>query len=671
MFRLYGTANDYTGTFTPDETPPTVPGGLTGEALSISEISLSWNESTDAAGVVAKYDLRRDGTIIASINDLSYIDTGLDTATSYAYSIRACDDSNNCSAFSAVANLETAPPDFSELDWTSNSLISNKTAGPPPRQNPPSALASPVNGAAPTSHGFAFDITDSTVTWRPGGSLISTGEVEYYCSEDGGISYTGVSVNGSANNPCSGVYDYFFRYAHPTSLNNNPAHRWLYTAPFTTAGNRVNPAAYPSFTDGSANWMRFRHPISQDGTTAAVLDAQHNADRLRFLDRYTIWVDDSPGNVQLNLGLSGSVLRNESLRSNGGPNGQQFFAITQNPGFGGIYSYGQVIQFEVTAIAGGTGAQTYNDFSYYTVGLGWGNYGDLRLNSAGRAGTTMILSDAGAYIDLERNAVFTQPMTTLTTEKAMDDFILGHHLFHGIDPNAQGSSDFDVVKIGERSCGDCHFRDGRGSEIIQTPRGPRLPPATYGTGLLLAIEGREVGLAWDGRDDTMEERVRNAFAEDHGVNADHLPGRVLELVTFYTNVLTVPDRLPQFTDDPDVNAGSALFMDIGCAECHTPVQRTSSSDPAFDNLTIRPYTDMKLWNLGEGDFRTAPLWGLGQNIKLLGHNGRQVLYMHDGGSTSVSDAIGRHGGSGASSRSAYNGLSGTQKAQVDAFVNSL
>ncbi len=663
------TAN--TGVFVPDETPPTVPSGLSGEALSISEISVTWNESTDAAGVVAKYDLRRDGSVIASINDLSYVDTGLSTATSYAYSVRACDDSNNCSAYSSVTNVETNPPDFGNLDWTSNSLLSNKPAGPPPRANPPRALPSPINGAAPTSHGFAFDITDSSVTWRSGGSLITTGEVEYYCSEDGGMSYTGVSVNGSASNPCSGVYDYFFRYAHPTSLNNNPAHRWLYTAPFTTAGSRVSPSGYASFTDGSANWMRFRHPISQDGTTAAVLDAQHNADRLRNLDRYTIWVDDRPGNVQLQLGLAGSVLRNESLRSNGGPNGQQFFAVTQSPGFGGIYSYGQVIQFEVTAVAGATGAQTYNDFSYYTVGLGWGNYGDLRLNSAGRAGTTMILSDAGAYIDLERNAVFTQPLTTLTTEKAMDDFILGHHLFHGIDPNDQGSSEFDVVKIGERSCGDCHFRDGRGSEIIQTPRGPRLPPPTYGTGLLLAIEGREVGLAWDGRDNTMEERVRNAFAEDHGVNADHLPGRVFELVTFYTEVLTVPDRLPQFTDDPDVNAGSDLFLQIGCADCHTPVQTTSSNDPAFDNLTIRPYTDMKLWNLGEGDFRTAPLWGLGQNIKLLGHNGRQVLYMHDGGSTSVSGAISRHGGSAASSRSAYNGLSGAQQNQVDAFVNSL
>ena len=657
-----------TGPFIPDNTPPTVPGTPTGSDITQTEITVSWAASTDAAGVVANYQLRRDGEVIATLTDTVFVDTGLTSSTTYAYSVNATDDSGNPSAFSAAANIRTLGPDFSHLDWSSNSLISGKPPGPPPRPNAPSALASPINGAAPSSHGFAFDITDSSVTWRSGGGLITTGVVEYYCSEDGGYTYTGVSVNGTASNPCSGNYDYFFRYEHPTSLNNNPAHRWLYTAPFTTRGARVDPNNYPAFTDGSSNWMRFRHPISGDGTTAAVLDAQHNNDRLRNLDRYTIWVDDSAGNANIGFSIAGNVLRNEALRSGGGPNGQQFFAINQNPGFQNVFSYGQVIQFEITAIAGASGAQTYNDFSYYTVGLGWGNYGDLRLNSAGRAGTTMIVSDSGAYIDLERNAVFTQPLTTLHKEKDMDDFILGHHLFHGIDPNVTRSSEFDVVKIGSRTCGDCHFRDGRGSEVIDTPIGPRLPPATYGTGLLLAIEGREVGLAWDGRDNTMEERVVGALKDDHGVNAEDLPGRVFDLLVAYTEFLTVPDRLPQFTDDPAVNRGAVAFKEAGCDGCHTPVQRTSSSNPAFDNLTIRPYTDMKLWDLGEGNFRTAPLWGLGQNIKLLNHNGRELLFMHDGASKSVNEAVQRHGGSAASSRSRYN--SGNS-ADIDAFVRSL
>ena len=561
------------------------------------------------------------------------------------------------------------------LDWTSNSLLSGKGFGPGPRANAPDALSTPTNGASPTSHGFAFDLNGSTFSWRWGDLIIKgAGDsgLQVWCSTDGGLTYDSANFSGgTATAPCSGNFDYFFRYLHPThSLNNNPAHQWIYTGPFTTAGSRVNPNGYASFTDGSSNWMRFRHPISQDGTTAAVLDAQHNNDLLRNLDRYNIWVNDSPGNVQFNLEVAGSVLRNEALRNTaGGPNGQQFFAVNQNPGFGNTFSYGQVIQFEVTAIAGASGAQTYNDFSYYTVGLGWGNYGDLRLQSAGKAGTTMILSDGGAYSDLEYNATFTQPLVTLHSEVDMDDFILGHHLFHGIDPNAQGSTAFDVVKMGDRTCGDCHFRDGRGDEVIQTPRGPRLPPATYGTGLLLAIQGREVGLTWDGRDNTMEERVRNALIEDHGIDVSDLPDeRIFDLLVHYTEVLTVPDRNPAATDDPQINAGHDAFMAAGCGDCHTPVQTTSSSNDAYDGLTIRPYTDMKLWNLGEGNFRTAPLWGLGHNINLLQRNGRQVLFMHDGASTSINGAVQRHNGSAAASKAAYN--SGNSSA-IDAYVRSL
>ena len=564
------------------------------------------------------------------------------------------------------------------LDWTSNSLISGKDIGPAPRSNPPRSLATPMNGAQPTSHGFAFDIDGSQLSWRWGQQIIKgqgDSGLQMHCSQDGGATYTMVDVTGgTATIPCSGTYDYFFRYLHPThSLNNNPAHQWIYTGPFTTAGARVDVNNYPSFVDGSANWMRFRHPVSQDGTTAAVLDAQHNNDRLGNLDRYLIWVEDSPGNVQLRLDVAGSVLRNESMRNTaGGPNGQQFFAVTQNPGFDNVYSYGQVIQFEVTAIAGATGAQTYNDFSYYTVGYGWGNYGDHRLNSAGRAGTSMILSDAGAYIELENNAIFTQPVTTLHSEQDIDDFIVGHHLFHGIDPNSLGSSNFGEVKIGEFACGDCHFRDGRGSELFEIPgKGLRLPPPIFGVGLLESIDNRSAGFGWNGDEPTINSQVETALVVDHGVQPGDLPGRVLELIQHYTKVITVPNRNPGSYDLPGVARGDVLFNEIGCADCHMPTQQTSSSNPAFDNLEIRPYTDMQTWNVNGGQFRTPPLWGLGHNIRLLEQNNRALLFMHDGSATSVDQAIQLHDADAANSRAAFNALSAEDRQNVINFVRTL
>ena len=576
---------------------------------------------------------------------------------------------------------------FDHLDWTSNSLTDGNV-GPAPRANPPEALATPTIGSQPTNYGFAFDldIAGRSLVWRWGPNInkaAGDSGLEMHCSEDNNATFKKVAIsNGTASVPCSGDYNYFFRYQHVThALNNNPATRWIWTGLFTTKGARVDPNNYPSFVDGSSNWMRFRHPVSHDGTTAAVLDAQHNNDLLRNLDRYTIWVEDSPGNVQMKGQINGNVIRNEALRNTaGGPNGQQFFSAIANGGlgWGNYFSYGQTISFEITAVAGKTGAQTYNDFSHYVVGCGWcGKYGDPRLNPAGKASTSQIFSDSGTYSHLEYNAIFTQPLVTVHKEDMIDDFLLGHHLIHGIDPNKQGSTTFDDpdAQIGERTCGNCHFRDGRGSEIVDVPgKGPRIPPPIYGLKLLEVMEGRTTGFTWDGQTPSVAEQVKTALRNDHKVDPADLPPRVVELMTTYTELLTVPARDPGSYDKAGVAEGDVLFNQIGCSDCHTPVQRTSSSaETHLRDIVIRPYTDMKLWNLGssEGSFRTAPLWGLGHNIDLLSRNGRELLFMHDGSAKSVDAAIQQHGGDAADVRSRYNGLSGNDKNAIVNFVKTL
>ena len=554
----------------------------------------------------------------------------------------------------------------------------NNSVAPLPRTSGPDYLSTPINGAIPPSHGFAFDIADDSLTWRWGSQIVKgdgDSGLEMFCSEDDGHTFSSTAVtNGTATIPCSEPYTYFFRYTHPNQLNNNPASAYIYTGGFTTE-SRVDVASYEAFTDSSANWMNFRHPISQDGITSAILDAQHNADRLRNLDRYTMWVDDRPGNVRLNYDLNGSVIRVESMRnSQGFQNGQQYYSVNQNPGFDNIYSYGQVVQFEMTALAGATGAQTYNDFVYYTVGHGFGAYGDPRLNSAGRAGSTMWFSDNGAYIELEKDSIFTRPITTAYREQDMDDFMVGHHWIHGIDPRKRGSTEFDDpdARIGDRSCGGCHFRDGRGSEIIQTAKGPRLPPAMYGVKLLESIEGREAGMSWDGSVATVADEITSALTNFHNVEIDAVPDELLHLLTAYTELLTVPNRDPGSYDDPSVAQGEALFADVGCASCHTPVQKTRTDvDPQWANLTIRPYTDMKTWDLGTGAFRTAPLWGLGHNIELLNRHGRALLFMHDGSATSVDAAVQGHNGDAGNVKAAYNALSDEEKQTIVNFVRTL
>lgn len=572
---------------------------------------------------------------------------------------------------------------LAQLDYTTNHHPGDRI-GPEPRPNRPDALPTPENGAEPTSKGFAFDIEGSKLTWRWGAENYPVGtpgnigytrtagdsDLEMHCSEDNNLTFKmAMLTDGQLDIPCSGDYTYFFRYKHPMALNNDPATAWQYTALFTIA-ERIDVNNYTPFTDGSSNWMRWRHPIAHDGCTAAISDACHNNSLLRHLDRYLIWFEDTPGDLQLHQNIDAGMKRVEAARHHAGvQNGQQQFTYNQGQGFGNEFSYGQVIQFEITSETPET-SQVYNDFSYYTVGLGWGNYGDPRLNSAGRAGTTMLFSDGGQETDSEYNATFTQPMVTVHDEGLMDDFIVGHHLFHGIDPKILRGA-HDSVKIGERSCGDCHFRDGRGSEIIETARGPRLPPPVYGVKLLEAIDGQE-GFGWNASQPTVRDQINAALVEDHKVDPSDLPERALDAMSNYVEVLTVPNRKPGAYDIPGVSEGEVAFNEAGCGGCHTPVQKTGTNGPTYThNVTLRAYTDMKVWNVNGGNYRTPPLWGLGHNIDLLERNGRAVLFLHDGSATSVEEAIQAHSGDAESSLEAYNALDGETKANLVKFIETL
>jgi CxxC motif-containing protein (DUF1111 family) len=115
-----------------------------------------------------------------------------------------------------------------------------------------------------------------------------------------------------------------------------------------------------------------------------------------------------------------------------------------------------------------------------------------------------------------------------------------------------------------------------------------------------------------------------------------------------------------------------VFSEVGCARCHTPVQRTSSQAAShLRSLVLRPYTDMMVWNLNGGSYRTAPLWGLGHNLDLLRRNARPALFMHDGAATSVDAAIQLHDGDASAERDAYNARSQLERDNLVKFVSTL
>jgi len=139
--------------------------------------------------------------------------------------------------------------------------------------------------------------------------------------------------------------------------------------------------------------------------------------------------------------------------------------------------------------------------------------------------------------------------------------------------------------------------------------------------------------------------------------------------------------------------GSTTYPGIGCATCHVTSINTAPRGtpvdggafivpPVLGNLTIHPYSDFLLHDVGTGDgivqstnisngqpdfstaykIRTAPLWGLHSRNRFL-HNGTAITLMQ---------AIEAHAGEAASTIYTFNNtLTPTQRQDIIDFLSSL
>lgn len=133
-----------------------------------------------------------------------------------------------------------------------------------------------------------------------------------------------------------------------------------------------------------------------------------------------------------------------------------------------------------------------------------------------------------------------------------------------------------------------------------------------------------------------------------------------------------------------ITEGFNAFVNTGCAHCHTQQLRTgNATHVALRNRNARLFSDLALHNMGPGladdirqglaagdEFRTAPLWGLGQ----------RVFFLHDGRTNNLLTAIAAHRSNAnarypASEANAvidrFNALSSTQKQNLLNFLRSL
>jgi CxxC motif-containing protein (DUF1111 family) len=135
--------------------------------------------------------------------------------------------------------------------------------------------------------------------------------------------------------------------------------------------------------------------------------------------------------------------------------------------------------------------------------------------------------------------------------------------------------------------------------------------------------------------------------------------------------------------------GRQAFNSVGCALCHTPSLTTSASTTvvAFANQTVNLFSDLAVHHMGPtladnviqgaagpDEFRTAPLWGVGQRVFFL-HDGRtsdlvQAIQLHASGGGGFGGRFDADGANTDSSRG-FNGTPASEANRVISNFNNL
>jgi CxxC motif-containing protein (DUF1111 family) len=159
----------------------------------------------------------------------------------------------------------------------------------------------------------------------------------------------------------------------------------------------------------------------------------------------------------------------------------------------------------------------------------------------------------------------------------------------------------------------------------------------------------------------------------------------IEKFGFFMRFLAPPAPSPDTPGGAEsIARGRKLFTDTGCALCHTPTFHTGNAAvAALRNQPVNLFSDLLVHDMGPGladgvsqgqagprEFRTAPLWGLGQRL----------FFLHDGRTSDLREAIRAHRSGSfftfdASEANAviknFNALQDNQKQDVLNFLRSL
>jgi CxxC motif-containing protein (DUF1111 family) len=181
----------------------------------------------------------------------------------------------------------------------------------------------------------------------------------------------------------------------------------------------------------------------------------------------------------------------------------------------------------------------------------------------------------------------------------------------------------------------------------------------------------------------------NSLPEDSTnftLSGDQILSDIVEFSTFMRFLApAVPSNqgIPGSPTAQSIASGQTVFNQVHCTLCHTPSMQTGTSSftAGLNNQTAALYSDLAVHHMGAAladnisqgtagpdEFRTAPLWGLGQRL----------FFLHDGRATpsngGLLTAIQDHAGSGSEANGVINlflALSAQQQQDLLNFLRSL
>jgi len=137
----------------------------------------------------------------------------------------------------------------------------------------------------------------------------------------------------------------------------------------------------------------------------------------------------------------------------------------------------------------------------------------------------------------------------------------------------------------------------------------------------------------------------NKSSPNYGTTTGTLSEMSSDMVNFAAFMRLLAPAAPAPATQSTAN-GANLFNQIGCNLCHSTTLTTATAAyTGMSNVTYHPYSDFALHHMGAGladgihqgaagpdQFRTAPLWGLGQRL----------FFLHDGRTADLVQAIQAH-----------------------------